>query len=65
MKLTSTEIALIQYVCECIAYDKSIDINETGIKISKRICQITSNLLSSEENQVAVDELPIEINKYQ
>jgi|VirMetMinimDraft_7_1064189.scaffolds.fasta_scaffold166639_2 hypothetical protein len=58
-KLTSVEINLIQYVCECIAYNEKIDINEDGIKISKRISQIASNLLMSEDNQVAVDELSV------
>jgi len=59
-KLTSLEISLIQYVCECISYDEKIDITEDGVKIAKRISQIASNLLMSEDNQVTIDKLPIE-----
>ena len=64
-ELTMTEISLIQYICECVAYGNEIDINECGIKMAKRLAQITSNLMCEEENQVAVNELPNEVKFYQ
>lgn len=61
-KLTSTDINLIQHVCESIAYGNEVTLSEDGTKIAKRISQITSNLIMSEDNQVDVDESPVEDN---
>ena len=60
IKITGTEINFIQYICECIAYDNKIDLCKNGIKLSKRISQITNNILMSDDNQVIVDALPFE-----
>ena len=60
VNLTSTEIGLIQYVCECIAFGDKIDLDDNGVKIANRISEISSNLLMSEDNQVKVSELPVE-----
>jgi len=56
VELTLTELSFIQYICECIAFDTEIDINEQGVKIANRLGQITSNLILSDDNQVEVDE---------
>ena len=59
VNLTSVEIGLIQYVCECISFGDKIDLDDNGVKIASRISKITSNLLMSEDNQVEVSELPV------
>ena len=63
-KITSVEIGLIQYVCECLASQVMPELSENGRKIAKRISQITNNLLVSDENQVSVNDLPVEDRGY-
>jgi len=53
-KLNATEIALIQYMSECVAYGYEMDLNENAKKIAKRISQLTSNLTMSKDNEVDV-----------
>lgn len=53
-KLNATEISLIQYMSECVAFGDEMDLNENAKKIARRISQLTSNLTLSEDCQVDV-----------
>lgn len=53
-KLNLTEISLIQYMSECVAYGSEMDLNENAKKIAKRISQLTANLTMSKNNEVDV-----------
>ena len=59
-RLTLSEYGMMQYLCECIAYGETIDLSDDGVAMAKRMSQVLSNAILSEDNQVEVTPRVIE-----
>jgi len=55
-KLTTEEISLLQYFCECVYTKEEIKVNKYILNKAERLAKITSNLLMSEDNQIVINE---------